>query len=133
MTTGATAARACSPLAALRRHWPEYLCESACLGVSLLVACVVGTAIKHPASPIYATLPNPVARRALMGLVMGLTAISSVYSPWGRRSEAHLNPATTLMFLWLRRVAPWDAAFLGAKSQSASSGSGRLPRTFIIW
>jgi aquaporin Z len=42
---------------------------------------------------------------------MGLTAIAIVYSPWGRQSGAHFNPAVTLTFLRLGRVAPWDAAF----------------------
>lgn len=41
---------------------------------------------------------------------MGLTAIALVYSPWGQRSGAHMNPATTLTFLLLGKVAPVDAA-----------------------
>jgi aquaporin Z len=46
-----------------------------------------------------------------MGLAMGLTAIAIIYSPWGRRSGAHLNPSVTLAFLRLGKVAGWDAAF----------------------
>jgi aquaporin Z len=42
---------------------------------------------------------------------MGLTAIALIYSPWGQRSGAHMNPATTLTFLRLGKVMPWDAAF----------------------
>ena len=36
---------------------------------------------------------------------MGLTAIALIYSPWGQRSGAHFNPAVTLTFFRLRRVA----------------------------
>lgn len=42
---------------------------------------------------------------------MGLTLIAIVYSPWGKRSGAHLNPVFTLTFLRLGKVAPKDAAF----------------------
>ena len=44
-------------------------------------------------------------------MIMGLTAIGVIYSPWGRRSGAHINPAVTLSFLRLHKVAPWDAFF----------------------
>jgi aquaporin Z len=42
---------------------------------------------------------------------MGLTAVALIYSPWGQRSGAHMNPATTLTFLRLGKVMPWDAVF----------------------
>lgn len=46
-----------------------------------------------------------------MGLAMGLTATGIIYSPWGKQSGAHLNPAVTLTFFRLGKVAPWDAVF----------------------
>ena len=46
-----------------------------------------------------------------MGLAMGLTAVAIIYSPWGKRSGAHINPATTLTFLRLGKVEPADALF----------------------
>lgn len=42
---------------------------------------------------------------------MGLTAVTLIYSPWGRRSGAHLNPVVTLTFWRLGKIAGWDAAF----------------------
>jgi aquaporin Z len=46
-----------------------------------------------------------------MGVIMGLTAIALIYSPWGQQSGAHLNPAVTLTFWRLGKVATWDAVF----------------------
>jgi len=42
---------------------------------------------------------------------MGLTAIGIIYSPWGRQSGAHINPAVTLTFWRLGKVRTWDAVF----------------------
>lgn len=96
---------------ALREHWPEYLIEAASLGVFMLVACLVGALLEHPTSPVRGAIESPLARRFFMGLAMGGTAIAIVYSPFGKRSGAHVNPATTLTFLRLGKVAPADAGF----------------------
>jgi aquaporin Z len=42
---------------------------------------------------------------------MGLTGIGLVFSPLGKRSGAHMNPAVTLTFLRLGKIRPWDAFF----------------------
>ncbi len=42
---------------------------------------------------------------------MGLTAIGIIYSPWGQRSGAHINPAITLTFFRLGKVGTWDTLF----------------------
>lgn len=92
-------------------HWPEYLIEAAALGVFMISACVFGTLIWHPSSPVYGLLDAPLAQRAVMGVAMALTLLAIVYSPPGKRSGAHMNPAFTLAFLRLGRVAPRDAVF----------------------
>jgi aquaporin Z len=98
-------------LRALREHWPEYLAEAVGLGLFMLSACVFGTLLGHPGSPAARAVPDGLTRRLLMGLAMGLTAVALIYSPWGRRSGAHLNPATTLTFWRLGKVAGPDAAW----------------------
>jgi aquaporin Z len=98
-------------VAALRCHWPEYLMEAAGLGTFMVSACAFGTLLEHPASPVRRAIDDVLLRRACMGVAMGLTAIALVYSPWGRRSGAHLNPSFTLSFLQLGKVQRWDAAF----------------------
>jgi glycerol uptake facilitator-like aquaporin/catechol 2,3-dioxygenase-like lactoylglutathione lyase family enzyme len=85
--------------------------EAAGLGVFMLSACLFTTLIEHPASPVRQAIDAPILRRVLMGLAMGLTAVSIVYSRWGQQSGAHLNPAVTLTFLRLGKVARWDACF----------------------
>lgn len=97
--------------AALRRHWPEYLMEAWGLGTFMVSACLVTALLEHPASPARAALPDPTLRRVLVGVAMGLTAVGIVYSPWGKQSGAHINPALTLAFLRLGKIHPWDACF----------------------
>ena len=96
---------------ALKHHWPEYLMEAAGLGIFMVSASVFTILLYHPESPATHALPEEFARRVLMGIAMGLTAIAIIYSPWGKQSGAHLNPAVTLTFFRLGKVAPWDAVF----------------------
>ena len=109
----ATAATEPLHAAAAAGHWPEYLMEAALLGCFMVSACIVAVLLDHPSSPIYRSVPDPFIRRFLGGLAMGGTAILLIYSSWGRRSGAHFNPASTLTFLRLGRIAPRDAIWYG--------------------
>ena len=42
---------------------------------------------------------------------MGITNIINIYSPWGKRSGAHINPSTTWTFFRLGKINLWDAIF----------------------
>lgn len=96
---------------ALTRHWPEYLIEAAGLGLFLISACLFATLLEYPGSPVRQAIEDPLWRRMLMGMAMGLTAMAIIYSPWGKQSGAHINPAITLSFWRLRKIEPWDAVF----------------------
>ncbi len=96
---------------ALRHHWPEYLIEAFLLGTFMVVACTAVAVLEHPGSPLPRRMRSPTHRRIVIALLMGLTAIVLIYSPWGQRSGAHMNPGTTLTFLVLGKVMPWDALF----------------------
>ena len=98
-------------LHALKQHWPEYLIEAAGLGFFMLSACAFGTLLEYPASPVHQAIGDPFSRRVLMGLAMALTGIAIVYSPWGKRSGAHINPSLTLTFFRLGKIERWDAVF----------------------
>lgn len=96
---------------ALKDHWPEYLMEAWGLGTFMVSAGLITTWFEYPGSALHDALPDAAVRRGLIGLAMGLTAIGIIYSPWGRQSGAHINPAVTLAFLRLGKVARVDALF----------------------
>jgi aquaporin Z len=114
-----------------RPHWPEYAIEGAGLGLFMLSACAFGTLLGHPDSPVATVVPGPLARRVLMGVAMGATAIALIYSPWGRRSGAHFNPATTLTFWRLGKVETPDAIAY-AIAQAAGGLAGVLVAAAVI-
>jgi aquaporin Z len=99
------------PGAALRQHWPEYLIEAWLLGMFMISAGSFATLLGFPGSPLPRIVMEEGVRRALMGVAMGLTAVALIYSPWGKRSGAHMNPAVTLTYWRLGKVARWDAVF----------------------
>jgi aquaporin Z len=96
---------------ALRRHWPEYLMEATELGLFMLSACAFTVLLYHPSSPLAQAIPDGLPRRLMMGIAMGSTAIAIVFSPIGKRSGAHFNPAVTWTFFRLGKIDAWDAAF----------------------
>ncbi len=99
---------------ALTDHWPEYAIEGSCLGLFMISACMFGTLFGHPDSPVVRWIHDPTLLRVLMGLAMGTTSASLIYSRFGKRSGAHLNPATTLTFLRLGKIGAVDAVFYAA-------------------
>ncbi len=114
-----------------RQHWPEYLMEAAGLGLFMISAAVVTTLLEYPKSPLHDLLPYPVLRRVLIGIAMGLTAVGIIYSPWGKQSGAHLNPAVTLTFFRLRKIEGIDA-FCYAIAQSLGGLSGLIVASVAI-
>jgi aquaporin Z len=95
----------------LRHHYPEYAIEAAGLGIFMISASMVTALLELPTSPLRQAIADPLLRRFLIGVAMGLTAIAIIYSPWGKRSGAHINPAVTLTFWRLKKIQTWDACF----------------------
>jgi aquaporin Z len=98
-------------ITALTTHWPEYLMEAAGLGLFMISACTFVVLLEHPSSFVHQALTDATVRRVLIGIAMGLTAIAIIYSPLGKRSGAHLNPAVSLTFWRLGKIAGSDAFF----------------------
>ncbi len=95
----------------LAMHWKVYCMEAVCLGIFMISASFFGTLLEAPHSPVHVSIPNAFTRMGLMGVAMGLTAIAIFYSPMGKLSGAHMNPAVTLTFLGLGKIKGVDAFY----------------------
>lgn len=116
---------------AARFRWPEYGIEAALLAAFMLSAIAVTALLQYPASPVRVALPSAALRRLLTGVAMGLTAASIIYSPWGRRSGAHINPSITLTYLRLRKISRRDA-ILYVLAQFVGAAAGIAVATALL-
>jgi aquaporin Z len=94
-----------------KRHWRLYVFEGAELAIFMISACFATVYLFDPPYPAIHLLPSAAIRRLLMGGAMGATAVLIIRSPMGKRSGAHFNPAITLTYLRLGKIARWDAIF----------------------
>ena len=102
------------PLAAseaLRRHWPDYAKEAFGLFAFMVGAGAFTTLFMHPGSPVSQAIPSDLLRHIGLGLVMGCVTAAIIYSPWGQKTGAHINPAVTWSFFRLGKIGRWDAVF----------------------
>ncbi len=97
-------------LHAFKNNWRNYLIEAWALGMFMLSATFFAGVLGLPGWPGHG-IGEPIVRRSLMGLAMGATAVGLIYSGWGCRSGAHMNPAFTLTFLFLKKIDRRDAAW----------------------
>jgi aquaporin Z len=100
-----------------------YAMDGALLGLFMVSACVSVVVVEHPGSPLRAAISSALARRVLVGISMGLTALGLVYSRWGKRSGAFMNPAMVLCFVRLGKLSVADACgYVAAQLVGSSSG-----------
>ena len=116
---------------ALRHHWREYLIEAAGLGTFMISACVFTVLLMHPASPLVLRIADPLWKRAVIGIAMGLTAMALIYSPWGKRSGAHFNPSVTIAFFRLGKITFADTFFY-VVAQFSGAVAGVLISTVFL-
>ena len=95
---------------ALRRHWRHYLAEAGGPMLFLVLSSTAAVVFHHPSSPLARALgPHEGVQRLGVALVVGALVVAMAYSPWGKRSGAHFNPAVTLGFWRLGYIGPADA------------------------
>ncbi|KAA9333111.1 aquaporin family protein [Hymenobacter busanensis] len=120
---------------AARRHWPHYVAEAA--GLAFFVACasLLTVLLEHPSSGVRQALAlHPLGRRALMGVGMGFVIVAVVYSPWGKRSGAHINPAVTLGFWQLGKISTADALwYVAAQTVGGTAAAWALNAFLHQW
>src|SRR5690242_19094985 len=98
-------------MCAMKRNWSLYICEAIELALFMISACAFTIFLFDPSWPPFHFFPNPIVRRALLGVAMGMTAVLIIHSPMGKRSGAHFNPAITLTYFRLGKIDLWDTVF----------------------
>lgn len=88
--------------------WREYAIEGALLAVFMVSASAFTILVEHPRGLLSGAITDPLARRFVVGLAMAITAAVLIYSRWGARTGAHMNPAVTLALSRLREMPRRD-------------------------
>lgn len=96
---------------AFQRHWHLYVFEGIELAIFMISACFATVYLFNPSYPALHLIPSAAIRRLLMGVAMGATAVLIIRSPMGKRSGAHFNPAISLSYFRLGKIAQSDAIF----------------------
>jgi aquaporin Z len=117
------------PAATLRAHWSQYVAEASGLAIFMFVAGSVAALLGDLPEPLRSS--SALVHRLIFGLLMGATAATLVYSPLGRRSGGHLNPAVTLTFYLLGKSEPFDAAWY-AGAQFAGAALGLMAAALLV-
>ncbi len=116
-------------LEALKRHWREYIFEAVGLALFMIFAGGLTALLEHPDSPLHQAIPASMLRRVVLGLVMGTYIALLIYSPWGRRTGAHINPAVTIAFWRMGKITRADAIFYIVAQFTGALMTARL----LLW
>lgn len=98
-------------LTSFRRNWPHYLAEAAGLAFFMFGASMVTVQCRYPKAWLHQTMAPPFWHMIALGVLMSFVVLAIVYSPWGKKSGAHINPAVTIVFWRLGKITAPDAIF----------------------
>jgi aquaporin Z len=84
--------------------WRELAAEFVGTALLLVLGLSAVVADFSPGSPIVTAIPSEDLRRLLTGVLFAGSATLIVYSPLGRISGGHINPAVTLAFYRLGKI-----------------------------
>ncbi|HEV7708644.1 MAG TPA: MIP/aquaporin family protein [Asanoa sp.] len=103
--------------------------EFALTTVLLFLAVTVVRWLRHPASPLF--VPNLYVALTVVGVLSGAILTALIFTPPGRRSGGHMNPAVTIT-VWLVGVFPGRSVLPYVVAQLAGSVAGTaLAR--LVW
>ena len=109
----------------------EYAAEFAGTALLLLVGLSAVCVNFSTQSPVVTALPDSNVRRLITGIIFAGTGTAIVYSPLGKRSGGHINPAVTLAFLRLGKITPKSAAiYITVQIAGALTGAALV---LAIW
>lgn len=109
-------------------EWQEYLIEGWALGSFMTLLGLVAIVLEASSSPLRNWIQSADLRRVILAVVMGTIATVLIYSPWGKRSGAHMNPAVTLAFLRLGKITPRHAV-----GYIAAQMAGAVLGVYVVW
>ncbi|MBS1918481.1 MAG: aquaporin [Bacteroidetes bacterium] len=94
-----------------RKNYIHYLQEALGLAIFMVSACFFSAMLEAKNSSWHLAIPDSGSRNAIMGLLMGATALFIFYSPFTAPSGSHINPAVTVTFFRLGKMEKWDSIF----------------------
>jgi aquaporin Z len=97
--------------ASFKKNWKHYLQEALGLAIFMVSVCFFSAMLFSEKSSWYYSIHSEILKNMLMGIMMGLTALSIFYSPLTAPSGSQINPAVTLTFLRLNKMCRYDALF----------------------
>lgn len=107
------------------RNWPEYAMEAGETAWLMAAICVGVTFMQSPHFPMVSLIPDFFWRLVCVSFFMAANIVAINFSPWGKRTGAHYNPAVTLTFLRLGKIHPLDAlGYVVAQLLGGLAGTG---------
>lgn len=92
----------------MQKHLISYVLEAIELGLFMIMSTFIVVVIAHPDSFLHQKITEPIILRFLIGIGIGLTALLLIYSPLGKYSGAHFNPAVSITFWRLGKMKGFD-------------------------
>ena len=105
--------------------WRDYAIEGALLACFMVSASAFTILVEHPRGLLSGVLADPAARRFTIGCAMAVTATVLIYSRWGARTGAHMNPAVSLAMACVRPMPVRNlAGYIAGQFAGGIAGMG---------